>query len=56
LDTTAYTLTEIAYLTGFSKQRHFTQIFKKQTGQNPSEYRRQALRKQGQKSKTDTKN
>jgi YesN/AraC family two-component response regulator len=50
LDTTAYTLTEIAYLTGFSDQSHFTRIFKKQTGQNPSEYR-----KKGRKGKADTK-
>jgi len=40
LETTAYTLTEIAYLTGFSDQSHFTRIFKKQIGQNPSEYRK----------------
>ncbi|GAB3220029.1 chromate resistance protein ChrB domain-containing protein [Spirosoma arcticum] len=40
LDTTTYTLTQIAYLTGFSDQSHFTRIFKKQTGQNPSEYRK----------------
>ncbi|KAB7727316.1 helix-turn-helix domain-containing protein [Rudanella paleaurantiibacter] len=50
LDTTSYTLTEIAYLTGFSDQSHFTRIFKKQMGQNPSEYR-----KQSRKSKTGTK-
>ncbi|WP_425423324.1 helix-turn-helix domain-containing protein [Spirosoma luteum] len=50
LETTTYTLTEIAYLTGFSDQSHFTRIFKKQMGQNPSEYR-----KQERKSKVDTK-
>lgn len=50
LDNTAYSLTEIAYLTGFSDQSHFTRIFKKQTGQNPSEYR-----KKGRKGKTHTK-
>jgi AraC-like DNA-binding protein len=49
MDTTAYSLTEIAYLTGFSDQSHFTRIFKKQTGQNPSIYKRAA------KSKKDTK-
>lgn len=37
----SYSLTEIAYLTGFSDQSHFTRIFKKNTGQNPSEYRKQ---------------
>ncbi|GAB3758153.1 chromate resistance protein ChrB domain-containing protein [Spirosoma pomorum] len=40
LETTTYTLTEIAYLTGFSDQSHFTRIFKKTMGQNPSEYRK----------------
>jgi AraC-like DNA-binding protein len=49
LETTAYTLTEIAYLTGFSDQSHFTRIFKQQIGQNPSEYR-----KNKQKGKPDT--
>ncbi|MVM33724.1 helix-turn-helix domain-containing protein [Spirosoma sp. HMF4905] len=50
LDTTTYSLTEIAYLTGFSDQSHFTRIFKKQTGQNPSEYRKKRV-----KGKADTK-
>ncbi|HEX6169025.1 MAG TPA: chromate resistance protein ChrB domain-containing protein [Chitinophagaceae bacterium] len=36
----SYSLTEIAYLTGFSDQSHFTRIFKKHTGQNPSAYRK----------------
>jgi YesN/AraC family two-component response regulator len=35
-----YSLTEIAYLTGFSDQSHFTRIFKKYTGKNPSAYRK----------------
>lgn len=35
-----YSLAEIAYLTGFSDQSHFTRIFKKLTGENPSEYRK----------------
>jgi YesN/AraC family two-component response regulator len=35
-----YSLTEIAYLTGFSDQSHFTRIFKKHTGKNPSSYRK----------------
>ena len=38
--TSPYSLTEIAYLTGFSDQSHFTRIFKKHTGQNPSSYRK----------------
>jgi AraC-like DNA-binding protein len=41
LDTTAYSLGEIAYLTGFSDQSHFTRIFKQHTGQSPSAYRKQ---------------
>ena len=36
----SYSLTEIAYLTGFSDQSHFTRIFKKHTGQNPSAYKK----------------
>jgi AraC-like DNA-binding protein len=50
LESTTYTLSEIAYLTGFSDQSHFTRIFKKQTGQNPSNYRKSWL-----KGKADTK-
>ena len=40
LHTSDYSLTKIAYLTGFSDQSHFTRIFKKHTGQNPSAYRK----------------
>jgi AraC-like DNA-binding protein len=40
LDTTTYSLGEIAYLTGFSDQSHFTCIFKQHTGQRPSAYRK----------------
>jgi len=40
LNTSRYSLTKIAYLTGFSDQSHFTRIFKKYTGQNPSAYRK----------------
>jgi hypothetical protein len=43
-------LTEIAYLTGFSDQSHFTRIFKQHTGKNPSSYRKNLL-----KSKPGTK-
>lgn len=45
-----YSLTEIAYLTGFSDQSHFTRIFKQQTGKSPSAYK-----KDWAKSKADTK-
>jgi hypothetical protein len=50
LDSPVYSLTEIAYLTGFSDQSHFTRIFKQQTGQTPSGYKKKL-----QKSKKDTK-
>jgi AraC-like DNA-binding protein len=50
METTDYALTEIAYLTGFSDQSHFTRIFKKQTGQTPMHYKKEVL-----KSKKDTK-
>jgi len=49
IESTDYSLTEIAYLTGFSDQSHFNRIFKKQTGQNPSLYKKNVL-----KSKKDT--
>ena len=49
MDAKDYSLTEIAYLTGFSDQSHFNRIFKKQTGQNPSTYK-----KNSQKGKKDT--
>ena len=45
-----YSLAEIAYLTGFSDQSHFTRIFRKHTGKNPSVYRKEL-----QKSKVDPK-
>ncbi|WP_435354751.1 chromate resistance protein ChrB domain-containing protein [Emticicia sp. SJ17W-69] len=35
-----YSLTEIAFLTGFSDQSHFTRIFKKHTGKSPSEFKK----------------
>ena len=41
----SYSLTDIAYLTGFSDQSHFTRIFKKHIGKNPSEYRRKLMKK-----------
>ena len=50
MDTTSYPLTDIAYLTGFSDQSHFTRIFKKQVGQTPTIYRKNKL-----KGKKDTK-
>jgi len=40
-----YSLTEVAYLTGFSDQSHFTRIFKKHTGQSPSDYKKNLKKK-----------
>ena len=45
-----YSLTKIAYLTGFSDQSHFTRIFKQHTGKSPSAYRKEL-----KKSKPNTK-
>lgn len=50
MEESEYSLTEIAYLTGFSDQSHFTRSFKQITGKNPLSYRN-TLRK----SKADTK-
>ncbi len=50
LNDPSYSLSEIAYLTGFSDQSHFTRIFKKHTGKNPSAYKKNLV-----KSKSDTK-
>jgi hypothetical protein len=46
-----YSFTAIAYLTGFSDQSHFTRIFKKHTGKNPSSFRKNL----GKKGNADTK-
>jgi AraC-like DNA-binding protein len=40
IKTNKYSLTQIAYLTGFSDQSHFTRIFKQHTGKNPSVFRK----------------
>jgi hypothetical protein len=45
IGTTNYSLTEIAYLTGFSDQSHFNRIFKKQTGQSPSTFKKNLQKK-----------
>ena len=39
-----YSLTEIAYLTGFSDQSHFTRIFKKHIGISPSTFKRDSIK------------
>ncbi|MDR6571159.1 chromate resistance protein ChrB domain-containing protein [Chitinophaga ginsengisegetis] len=40
LSSTNHSLTEIAYLTGFSDQSHFTRIFRIHTGKSPSAYKK----------------
>jgi AraC-like DNA-binding protein len=45
METTHYSLTEIAYLTGFSDQSHFNRIFKKQMGMKASEYKKNLPKK-----------
>ncbi|HEY8968915.1 MAG TPA: chromate resistance protein ChrB domain-containing protein [Puia sp.] len=45
MENSAYSLTEIAYLTGFSDQSHFTRIFKKHTGQSPSGFKKTLTKK-----------
>ncbi|GEL11524.1 hypothetical protein SAMN05192550_2424 [Flavobacterium glycines] len=45
IENSSYTLTEIAYMTGFSDQSHFTRIFKIHTGKNPSSYRKKNTKK-----------
>lgn len=52
IENPAYSLTEIAYLTGFSDQNHFTRIFKQSTGKTPSAYRKEHVKsKPGSKGK-----
>lgn len=45
LNESKHSLSEIAYLTGFSDQSHFTRIFKKHTKRNPSSYRKKSQKK-----------
>jgi AraC-like DNA-binding protein len=45
MEATDYSLTEIAYLTGFSDQSHFNRIFKKQMGMRASEYKKNVVKK-----------
>ena len=45
IETSDHSLTEIAYLTGFSDQAHFSRIFKQHTGRTPSEFKKSLLKK-----------
>ena len=40
-----YSLTDVAYYTGFSDQSHFTRIFKKHMGISPSDFRRKKIKR-----------
>lgn len=40
MEASNHSMTELAYLTGFSDQSHFNRIFKKHTGQNPLDYKK----------------
>lgn len=40
LEHSAHSLAEIAYLTGFSDQSHFSRVFKAHTGKSPSDFRK----------------
>lgn len=52
IENSKYSLTEIAYLTGFSDQSHFTRIFRLHTGKNPSSFKKNLLKsKEGTKGK-----
>ena len=44
METTPYSLSEIAYLCGFSDQSHFSRIFKKHIGLSPSLYKKTKLK------------
>lgn len=39
IESDEYTLSQIAYMTGFSDPKYFGKCFKKETGKNPSEYK-----------------
>lgn len=41
LETTNHTISTIAYMTGFSSQSYFSQIFRKETGKSPAQYRKE---------------
>jgi AraC-like DNA-binding protein len=45
MENKTYTLTDIAYLTGFSDQSHFNRIFKKETGLTPSAFRKKLFKR-----------
>lgn len=44
IETSGYSFSEIAFLTGFSDQSYFTRIFKLETGLTPSAYKKKILK------------
>ena len=40
LETTAYTVSEIAAIAGYDNPLYFSRLFKKQLGMSPTEYRK----------------
>ena len=44
IESSDYSFSEIAYLTGFSDQSHFARIFKLQTGLTPSQFKRSSAK------------
>lgn len=53
LETTDYTIAEIAEINGFSSQSFFTQAFKRETGSTPSKYRRRGAEPSHQKTQVN---
>lgn len=49
MQTSKYSLSDIAYLTGFSDQSHFNRIFKRHTGKNPSAYKKDLFKSKSKK-------
>lgn len=45
LETTNYNITEIGQIVGYDNPLYFSRIFRKQTGNSPSEYRKEHLKK-----------
>ncbi len=45
LETTNYNITEIGQIVGYDNPLYFSRIFRKQTGNSPSEYRKEYLKK-----------
>jgi YesN/AraC family two-component response regulator len=45
IETTEYSISDIAYLTGFSDQTQFARIFKLEPGSTPSVYKKKRIKK-----------